>query len=180
MIAERDRFVLRHATERDMARIDEITITCYADIQRSWEEIHGEEIYSAVYRHPEKTWQEEKTEQNHTLFKDHPECLWVLEHKDETVGYVSFSVNEKKSIGTILNNGVIPEYAGNGLGRYMYRHVLQHFRNTGVRFAFVETGLDDPHTAARRAYEAVGFDRQAQIALYWQDLRENNPNSLPE
>jgi ribosomal protein S18 acetylase RimI-like enzyme len=180
MIAERDGFVLRYATERDMPRIDEITIICYADIERSWEEMHGEEIYNAIYRHPEKTWQEEKTEQNHTLFKDHPECLWVLEHQDETVGYVSFSINEKRSIGTILNNGVIPEYKGKGLGRYMYRQVLQYLRDTAVRFAFVETGLDDPHIAARRAYEAVGFDRKAQIVLYWQDLRENNPSSFSE
>lgn len=180
MIAERAGFALRHATEEDMPRVDEITVICYARIQRSWEEMHGVEIYNAIYKHPQMTWQEEKTKQNHDLFAQHPDRLWVLEGEDCIVGYVSFSINEERSIGTILNNGVIPEHAGNGLGRFMYRHVLQYFRGSGVRFAFVETGLDEPHTAARMAYRAVGFDKQANIALCWQDLREKNPGSIPD
>lgn len=59
----------------------------------------------------------------------------------------------------------------------MYRHVLRHFREQGLRFAFVDTGLDDPHLPARRAYEAVGFDRQAPVVEYRQNLTRNNPGS---
>ena len=54
----------------------------------------------------------------------------------------------------------------------MYRHVLHRFRELGLRFAHVDTGLDDAHIPARRAYEAVGFDRTVPDVDYWQDLRE--------
>jgi ribosomal protein S18 acetylase RimI-like enzyme len=62
----------------------------------------------------------------------------------------------------------------------MYRHVLQYFRNQGIRFVWVETDLDEPHVPARRAYEAVGFDRQQRIVIYRQDLAQRNPGSEPE
>jgi hypothetical protein len=59
----------------------------------------------------------------------------------------------------------------------MYQHVLEHFRRQGLRYAHVDTGLDDAHIPARRAYEAVGFDRQVPTVEYWQDLAQNNPGS---
>jgi hypothetical protein len=59
----------------------------------------------------------------------------------------------------------------------MYRHVLDHFREQGLRFAHVDTGLDDAHIPARRAYEAAGFDRQVPTVDYWQDLSLRNPGS---
>jgi hypothetical protein len=62
----------------------------------------------------------------------------------------------------------------------MYRHVLQHFREQRLRFAHVDTGLDDAHIPARRAYEAVGFDRAVPGVEYWQDLDARNAGSLPE
>ena len=61
----------------------------------------------------------------------------------------------------------------------MYRHVLEHFRRLGLRFAHVDTGLDDAHAPARHAYEAVGFDRRVPGIDYWQDLQSQNPGSAP-
>ena len=61
----------------------------------------------------------------------------------------------------------------------MYRHVLEHLRELGLRFAHVDTGLDDAHIPARRAYEATGFDRQVPLVDYWQDLSARNPGSSP-
>jgi hypothetical protein len=62
----------------------------------------------------------------------------------------------------------------------MYRHVLDRFRTLGLRFAHVDTGLDDAHIPARRAYEAAGFDRQVPTVEYWQDLSRHNPGSSAE
>jgi predicted RNA methylase len=62
----------------------------------------------------------------------------------------------------------------------MYRHVLNFFRTQGLRFAYVDTGLDDAHVPTRRAYEAVGFDRPVPVVEYWQDLSHHNPGSEPD
>ncbi|TFG26654.1 GNAT family N-acetyltransferase [Candidatus Thorarchaeota archaeon] len=141
--------------------------------------MHGEAIYNQIYDIT-VPWEERKTKQNHVLFAKHPERIWVLEKDSQIIGFVSFSINFDKSLGTIENNGILPQHTGHGLGKFMYSHVLDYFRKQGLKFAFVETGLDDPHIPARAAYEAVGFNRMAPIALYWQELQDNNPGSVPD
>jgi len=182
MIGTKDSAVLRLAQPEDMPRIDEITIVCYTPIHESWVAMQGEEIYRALKNH-NQSWEERKTTQNHNLFTEHPEWVWVLEIDSLIIGFVTFKIIDivaGKRLGVIENNGVLPEHAGNGWGKFMYRHVLDYFRDQGLSIAFVETGLDDPHIPARKAYEAVGFDRMAPVAYYWQDLRKNNPDSIPE
>ena len=61
----------------------------------------------------------------------------------------------------------------------MYQHVLKYFRDKGLRFAHFDTGLDDAHIPARRAYESVGFDRKVPGVEYWQDLSRNSHGSVP-
>lgn len=182
MIGTKDDAVLRLARPEDIPRIDEITIVCYTAIHESWVTMQSEEIYEAL-RDPDRTWEERKTQQNHELFGEHPEWVWVLEMDSQIIGFVTFKIIDivaGKKLGIIENNGVVPEHVGNGWGKFMYRHVLDYFRDYGLQVAFIETGLDDPHIPARKAYEAVGFDRMASVAYYWQDLRKNNPGSIPE
>lgn len=141
--------------------------------------MQSESIFEAL-RDTSMTWQERKTKQNHDLFAEHPEWVWVLEQDADIIGYVTFKIEFEKDFGLIENNGILPQHAGKGLGKFMYRHVLDYFRKQGLSVAIVETGLDDPHVPARKAYEAVGFDRSAPIVLYWQDLRKNNAGSHPD
>jgi ribosomal protein S18 acetylase RimI-like enzyme len=178
IIADWHGAILRHARDGDLPEVDRITIICYEPIQESYVAMVGEDCYEAVRSDPELTWQERKTGQVRRLYSEHPERLWVLE-EGGLIGFVTFELRPAANLGVIANNGVLPEHRGRGLGRFMYRHVLQHFREQGLRFAFVDTGLDDAHIAARRAYEAVGFDRQVPMVDYWQDLDEGNPGSAP-
>jgi len=177
-IAGRDGTALRFAAPDDMPQIDRITSVCYEAIHESWMTLQSEDIYN-VLNDPSVSWQDRKNAQNHELFAEHPEWVWVLENEEGIFGYVTFKINAEKRLGIIDNNGVLPEHAGKGWGKYMYRHVFQYLREHDVQVAMVETDLDDPHTAARKAYEGVGFDRQTKIVLYWQDLRKNNPGSNP-
>ena len=179
IVAEREGVVLRHATDDDLSRVDEITIICYRPIFESYVAMLGEECYRAVRHDPELTWEQRKTGQVHRLYREHPDRLWVLDKPGELIGFVTFELIPEKNMGAIANNGVHPDHAGQGWGQFMYRHVLRHFRTEGLRYAFVDTGLDDAHTAARRAYEAVGFDRRVPIVEYWQDLEQHNPGSEP-
>ena len=139
----------------------------------------GEDCYAAVRPDPELTWEERKIGQNRDLFAKHPECVWVLEEDGNVFGFVTFWLVREKQYGHLDNNGVHPSRAGEGWATFMYRHVLEHFRAQGLRFAHVDTHLDDAHTPARRAYEAVGFDRPVPAVEYWQDLSARNPGSSP-
>ena len=169
-IAEKDGVTLRTATADDMPAIDHITVVCYTPIFESYVNMLGENCYQVVRHEPEKTWEERKTGQNHELFAEHPDWVWVLERDGDVFGYITFYLIPAQGYGHIDNNGVLPEKAGHGWGKFLYEQVLAYFRLQGLRYAHVDTGLDDAHIPARRAYEAVGFDRQIPNVEYWMDL----------
>ncbi len=179
VIAEKNGVVLRHARDQDIARVDELTVLCYAPIQASYVAMLGEECYKAVRRNPELTWEEYKTAQVHRLYAEHPDWLWVLEDHGTVFGFITFYLVPEQQYGHLDNNGIHPDYAGRGWGKFMYQHVLNYFRKQGLRFAHVDTGLDPAHIPARRAYAAVGFDRQAPVVEFWLDLDRHNPGSRP-
>lgn len=177
-IADSNGIVLRHATDNDLAPIDDIAVLCWAPIYESYISMLGSDWYKIARPDPEMTWQERKIGQIRRHYEKHPEWMWTLEKQATVIGFLSFHIDEEKSTGIIGNNGVHPEHAGHGLGKFMYRHLLQHFREQGLRFAKVGTGLDEAHLPARRAYEGVGFDRSVPTVDYWQDLSLNNEGSL--
>jgi ribosomal protein S18 acetylase RimI-like enzyme len=178
-IAERHGALLRRAAAADLREIDELTVACYAPIQASYVAMLGEDCYEAVRQEPELTWQERKIAQNRRLFAAHPDQVWVLDEAGDVFGFVTFWLFPEQHYGHLDNNGVRTDRAGEGWATFMYRHALEHFRALGLRFAHVDTGLDDAHIPARRAYEAVGFDRAVPIVEYWQDLSERRPGSVP-
>ena len=94
----------------------------------------------------------------------------MLDRDGDVFGYVSFWLVPEHHYGHIDNNAVRADEAGNGWASFMYRRVLQHFREAGLGYAHVDTGLDEAHVPARRAYEAVGFDRAVPTVDYWQEL----------
>ena len=177
IIAEREGVLLRHAADVDLPRVDEITIICYAPIVASFVEIVGETFYEGIYGSPEAGWQARKIKQVRDIYQAHPDQVWVLEESGEVFGFVTFEIVPERRLGIFDNNGVLPEKRGQGWGTFMYRHVLRHFRERGIRFALVGTDLDEPHIPARHAYEAVGFDRQQRIVIYRQDLDQRNLGS---
>jgi ribosomal protein S18 acetylase RimI-like enzyme len=177
VVAERNGVVLRAARETDLGAIDALIVECYAPIQASYVAMLGEECYETVRQQPELTWHERKIAQNRDLYARHPDQLWVLDAAGAVIGFVSFWLFPEQGYGHIDNNGVHPSRAGEGWATFMYRHVLARFRRLGLRFAHVDTGLDDAHIPARRAYEAVGFDRTVPTVDYWQDLGANNHGS---
>jgi ribosomal protein S18 acetylase RimI-like enzyme len=177
IIARRGDAILRVATEADLDAIDVLTVDGYRAIQESYVAMLGEDCYDEVRPQPELRWDERKTRQNRDLFADHPDQLWVLERDGDVFGFVGFWLFPTQSYGHIDNNAVRADEAGHGWATFMYRQVPDHFREQGLRFAHVDTGLDDAHIPARRAYEAVGFDRALPNVDYWQDLSSGNRGS---
>ena len=169
-IAEREGVVLRRAHEEDLPEIDRLTAIGYAPIQESFVAMLGEDCYEAVQADPEQSWDERKAAQNRRLFSEHPEQVWVLDADGRMIGFVTFWLFPERHYGHLDNNAIEPERAGEGWATFMYRHVLEHFRELGLRFAHVDTGLDDAHIPARRAYAAVGFDRSVPSVDLWQRL----------
>ena len=177
IIARQNGVILRQATDRDLPCIDEIIIACYAPIYESYLKIVGKDIYRGMRPNRDQDWRVAKTGRVRKIFREHPDCLWVLEEGDEFFGFLAFALFPEKNRLWIEENGVIVERRGQGWATFMLRHLLAHARNLGIRFASVEVDLDDVHIPARRAYQAVGFDRHHHIAIYHQDLDQANAGS---
>ena len=169
VIAERGEVVLRTADEDDLPAVDALTAICYAPIQASFVAMLGEDCYDAVRPEPELSWEARKAKQNRSLFAEHPDQVWVLDD-GRVFGFVTFWLLPERSYGHIDNNGVDPARVGEGWASFMYQAVLERYRELGLAVAHVDTGLDDPHIPARRAYEAVGFDRQVPTIDLWRRL----------
>jgi len=177
VIAKKDGAVLRRAQDNDLPSLDELVVICYTPIYNSYVQIVGKECARGLRRNPEVDWRVEKTNRIRKTYEDHPDCVWVLERDGAIFGFVTFTIHRERNRAWIEENGVLPEHRGQGWATFMLRHVLQHLRREGIRFVSVEVDLDDVHRPARRAYQAVGFNRQHRIAIYHQDLEQHNPGS---
>ena len=94
----------------------------------------------------------------------------MLDADGEVFGFVTFWLIPERRYGHLDNNAVAEARAGQGWATFMYRHVLDRFRELRLAYAHVDTGLDDAHIPARRAYDAVGFDRAVPSVDLWQRL----------
>ena len=99
-----------------------------------------------------------------------PAHFWVCEEEGKVVGFITFAIDGEHQGGEILNNAADPDCGIKGIGQQMYKAVLEYFRQKGLKFVRVTTGLDEGHARARSAYERAGFDRSLQFVTYYQEL----------
>ena len=154
------------------ARQDEMDAVC-AIAQTAWEPIHdvmvqslGDDLHEAV----SPDWRERKAAQIRKQYQNAPEWVLVVRDEDLVLGFVTFAIDQEKSLGTIRNNAVGKAFQGRGIATAMYRHVLEMFRESGLRYASVTTGLDPGHAPARKAYEKAGFNLRREDVTYYQRL----------
>jgi ribosomal protein S18 acetylase RimI-like enzyme len=81
----------------------------------------------------------------------------VVTVANDIAGFVSFTIDTATHAGEIGLNAVHPDYAGKGLGTWMYQQVMALMKARGAAVVTVGTGNDPSHAAARRAYEKAGF-----------------------
>jgi RimJ/RimL family protein N-acetyltransferase len=158
--------VFRPAREGDLDVICAIAGRAWARIHDSYRARLGDELHSLLC--PE--WEREKAAALRRHWERHPAWMWVAEVDDQIQGFFTFSLDPERRIGTIANNAVEPAAQGQGLGTAMYARVLALFREAGMEYARVHTGLDEGHAPARRAYEKAGFDRSIPDVTYYQKL----------
>ncbi|MBT3288623.1 MAG: GNAT family N-acetyltransferase [Victivallales bacterium] len=158
--------ILRPFETEDTDVVVEIANLAWQGIYASQREILGDELYAILC--PEDLHRKGNEMRGRCMRT--PDHIWICGVNGRVAGFIMWSMNEEKKIGTLGNNGLHPEFAGRGLGTFMYRGVLAHFRANGMSHAMVHTGLDEGHAPARRAYERVGFDIRQESVNYYMKL----------
>ena len=72
-------------------------------------------------------------------------------------GAATVELHAEDQMGEIYMIGVDPDFQRRGIATRLTRHSIEWFRSAGMSIAMVETGGDDGHAPARRAYESSGF-----------------------
>ena len=97
-----------------------------------------------------------------------PHGTFVVEVDGRIVGYITTWIDAEARIGNIPNLAVHADQRGQGLGRKLIEHALDHFRGQGVRFARIETLEQNP--VGQNLYPACGFREVARQVHYCIDL----------
>lgn len=147
-------FDIRPFRPADLPAMQELRRLAFAPVFQSFLDIVGEEI-------GERAFSDQDAEQSQLLETlcgtGSGHQVFVVTVSDEVVGFVTYSLDEKKQIGEIGLNAMHPAHAGRGIGAAMYEFVLERMKSAGMKVATVSTGGDPSHAPARRAYEKVGF-----------------------
>lgn len=99
-----------------------------------------------------------------------PLGTFVAEQDGHVVGYISTWIDREAGMGNIPNLAVRADLRGQGLGRQLIQHALDHFRQQGIRYARIETLAQNP--IGQHLYPACGFREVARQIHYCVDLAQ--------
>ncbi|MHB0877012.1 MAG: GNAT family N-acetyltransferase [Anaerolineae bacterium] len=145
--------IIRTLQPEDIQNIEDIAAAAWAPIYEHFYALQ-EQALGGVAR---RSTLDNKRQQVRDFATNHAKWVLVSELAGEVVGFITYTVDRDNRVGTIGNNAVAPGHAGRGIGCAQYERVLQVFRDEGMEYASVTTGLDESHAPARRAYEKAGF-----------------------
>lgn len=113
-----------------------------------------------------KRWDDWKVKKSLTAYKKNKKNVYVTELNGKAVGFFTYTLDKTTKIGTVGENGIHPDYRGQGIGSMQLKQVLQILRANGMKYAEVATGLNEGHLPARRMYEKAGFRPLLKSVLY--------------
>ena len=160
-----DKYRFRAATEGDLDRIGEIIRQVWDPIFALHEDNLGEDLFSVVC----SNWPDRMKASVGRHLAQNPDWIFVVESSEigEVIAFIQFLLGGETGVGIVGLNAVAPECQGQGIGTMMYTFVLNRFREEGLKYAQVRTGLNDAQAPARRAYEKAGFNIAKKEVTYY-------------
>jgi GNAT superfamily N-acetyltransferase len=128
---------------------------------RAWEPVfegQRRDLGDAIFLRLNPDWRSAQAKAVEACCRDERNKVWLAEDAGRPVGYVAITFHDgQRPSGEIDMLAVDPHHQGRGVGGALTAFALQQIRDAGYTLAFVETGGDLGHAAARRTYESVGF-----------------------
>ena len=148
--------VIRPYRKADRARVLEICIAAFEPIHNGFREALGSRVFKLQYQ----DWREQYAATLRKIStRDPVRKVHVVELDGAVAGFIFTVMDAKRKTGEIGLNAVDPRVQGRGIGRAMYEFALKDLKERGAAIACVGTGGDAAHAPARRAYQAIGFDK---------------------
>lgn len=159
--------VIRPYEEADYRRVLDVCIAAFEPIHKGFEAVLGPRVFALQYG----DWKEQYAKTLGRVSARDRKCrVYVAELDGEIAGFVFALLDKDRKCGEIGLNAVDPHYQGQGIATAMYQFALDDLKRRGAEIASVGTGGDAAHAPARKAYDAVGFDRAIQGLYLFKEL----------
>jgi len=155
---------IRPFADSDIEQIVELSLLAWEPVFESMEKVLGPRIFHLIWADWRKSQAEgvagacRATDKYHTL---------VAELDGRTVGFLSYEL--KGETGEVVLLAVHPEFQKRGIATALNQAALGEMKAAGMKLAVAETGGEEGHAAARRAYEKVGYTG-LPLVRYFKDL----------
>jgi ribosomal protein S18 acetylase RimI-like enzyme len=155
---------IRPFAESDVAGIVELSLLAWEPVFESFEKVLGPRVFPILYPDWRKTQAEgvadacRATDKYHTL---------VAELDGRVVGFIAYEL--KGETGEMVLLAVHPEFQKRGIATRLNQAALDEMKAAGMKMAVAETGGEDGHAPARRAYEKAGYTG-LPLVRYFKDL----------
>jgi ribosomal protein S18 acetylase RimI-like enzyme len=147
-------FSIRSYRPDDLETIKRLTIESFAGMTL---EQNVETALGVLHGHD---WRWRKARHIDEDVATNPAGVFVAEDQHRIVGYITTLVDRESGKGRIPNLAVAADFRGQGLGRQLIEHALDHFRGQGLAYAMIETMAQNE--AGQHLYPACGFAEVAR------------------
>jgi len=158
--------MIREYREADFPRMVQIAKVAWAPIFEGFREQLGDDLYRLLF---DNKFQDKEYQLRQKTTAEPGEIL-ICERNGEIVGFLTYFLDQDRKVGVITNNAADTTCGEKGIGQEMYQAILERFRQLGMLTASVNTGLDEGHGPARRAYERAGFKAHLDSVTYFVKL----------
>lgn len=155
---------IRPFRDDDLPRLKEITVEAFSGVSidqnthKRFGEINGHDWRWRKARHLD-----------HDAETD-PAGIFVAENDGRVIGYITTWIDREAGIGHIPNLALDAHARGQGLGRKLIEHAMEHFRRQGLPYAKIETLDQNP--VGYHLYTSMGFEEVARQVHFLKPLSE--------
>ncbi len=103
-----------------------------------------------------RDWQSRKLRQIEFDVEREPAGVFVAEDPGQVVGYITTFHDVEAGVGFIPNLAVAASHRGQGLGRRLIEHAIEHFRALGAQYVRIETL--EQNEIGQSLYPSLGFE----------------------
>ena len=114
------------------------------------------------------TWQEHKRGTVDYDLANNSSSTFVAEVDGKVVGFVCTRLQRYRLTGHVANIAVAAAFQGMGVGKALMAAALDHFRDSGMLYARIETL--EQNIKAQKFYPALGFKEVARQIYYFMEL----------
>ncbi|MEN6369876.1 MAG: GNAT family N-acetyltransferase [Thermotogota bacterium] len=148
----------------DIKEIVELSFLAWDPAFESMEKVLGARIFHLIW----PDWRKSQREgiEGACKAKDKYHVL-VAELDGRVVGFIAYEL--KGETGEVVLLAVHPEFQRRGIATQLNQAALDAMKAAGAKLAIAETGGEEGHAAARKAYEKAGYTG-LPIVRYFKDL----------